>query len=121
MTERFEGTYFDGVSGRGHAVVFRRVGTSHFAIEGDGVQRTGAIRTLTITPRLARVARTIEFADGARLLLAHDAQIDAWFPRRAGMEAWPALGWVSSVPGGAFALKDIEWRIDHPPPQACAY
>ena len=42
-------------------------------------------------------------------------------PLRAGMEAWPALGWVSSVPGGAFALKDIEWRIDHPPPQACAY
>ena len=77
MSERFPGTYYDGVGGRAHAVELRRVGTSHYAIEGDGVVRGGALSTLAVTPRLARVARTIEFGDGARLLLTHDAPIDA--------------------------------------------
>ena len=88
MTDHFAGTYFDGISGREHAVELRRVGASHYAVQGDGIERGGALDKIAITPRLARVPRTIEFADGARLLLAHDAQIDAWFPRRAGMEAW---------------------------------
>lgn len=87
MTEKFAGTYFDGVSGRAHAVELRRVGSSHYAVEGEGIRRGGAIRDLVLTPRVARVARTIEFTDGARLSIAHDAAIDAWFPRQGRMEA----------------------------------
>lgn len=88
MNEHFEGTYFDGRDGHAHAVVLRRVGTAHFAVEGDPVQRGGAIRDLAVTPRLARVARTLEFADGARLQLADDAAIDTWFPQQGRLEAW---------------------------------
>jgi Zn-dependent protease with chaperone function len=88
MTDRFAGTYFDGISGREHAVELRRVGASHYAVHGDGIERGGALDKIAITPRLARVPRTIEFADGARLLIAHDAPIDAWFPRPRGLEAW---------------------------------
>lgn len=87
MNEHFAGTYYDGVSGRAHAVELRRVGTAHFAIAGDGVARGGALSTLGITPRLARVARTIELKDGARVLVAHDAAIDGWFPRQGRFEA----------------------------------
>lgn len=87
MSDAFAGTYYDGIEGRSHAVVLRRVGGSHYAIEGDGVARSGSIASLRITPRLARVARTIEFGDGARLLLAHSAPIDAWFPNASRMEA----------------------------------
>ena len=88
MSERFPGTYYDGVGGRAHAVELRRVGTSHYAIEGDGVVRGGALSTLAVTPRLARVARTIELNDGARVLVAHDAAIDGWFPRQGRFEAF---------------------------------
>lgn len=88
MSERFAGTYYDGVSGRAHAVELRRVGTGHYAIEGDGIVRGGALSTLAITPRLARVARTIELADGARVLVAHDAAIDGWFPQQGRFEAF---------------------------------
>ncbi|HEX5123232.1 MAG TPA: M48 family metallopeptidase [Rhodanobacteraceae bacterium] len=87
MSERFAATYFDGVDGRAHAVELRRVGTAHYAIDGDGVVVGGAISTLRITPRLARVARTIELKGGARVFLAHDAAIDAWFPRQGRFEA----------------------------------
>ena len=99
MTEQFAGTYFDGTSGHRHAVTLRRIGTSHFALEGDGVERSGTIDTLSITPRLARVARTVEFADGARLLLAHDAAIDAWFPRSGRLE-----GFVDRLEHHAYAV-----------------
>ena len=77
MSERFAGIWYDGVDARTYAVELRRVGASHYALEGDGISRSGTVASLAITPRLARVARTIEFADGARLLLAHDAPIDA--------------------------------------------
>ena len=87
MSERFAGTYYDGASGRAHAVELRRVGASHYAIEGDGTLRGGALASLRITPRLARVARTIELPDGARVLVAHDAAIDGWFPRQGRFEA----------------------------------
>jgi Zn-dependent protease with chaperone function len=87
MSEFFAGTYYDGRIGRAHAVELRRVGEAHYAMAGDGIERSGSIASLRITPRLARVARTIEFGDGARLLLAHDAPIDAWFPRTGGFEA----------------------------------
>lgn len=87
MSERFDGIYFDGRSGRAHAVELRRVGSAHFALEGDGVQRNGAIARLAVTPRLARVERTVVFADGARLLLPATAAIDAWFPRHDRLQA----------------------------------
>lgn len=87
MADTFEGTYFDGRNGYAHAAVLRRVGERHFALDGDGIARGGAIRDLSITPPLARVARTVEFADGARLLLPHDAAIDDWFPHRDRLEA----------------------------------
>jgi len=87
MSERFAGTYYDGVSGRAHAVELRRVGMGHYAIEGDGIARGGSLATLAVTPRLGRVARTIELKDGARVLVAHDASIDAWFPRQGRLEA----------------------------------
>ena len=87
MSDRFAGTYYDGISGRAHAVDLRRVGTAHYAIEGDGVARGGALAMLRITPRLARVARTIELKDGARVLIAHDAAIDDWFPQQGRFEA----------------------------------
>ncbi|HEY0230184.1 MAG TPA: M48 family metallopeptidase [Dokdonella sp.] len=87
MDERFEGTYFDGRDGRAHAVVLRRVGSAHFIVEGDGLRRSGALRSIVPTPRLARIARTLEFADGARLQLADDAPIDAWFARQDRLQA----------------------------------
>ncbi|HEY6893736.1 MAG TPA: M48 family metallopeptidase [Rhodanobacteraceae bacterium] len=88
MSERCAATYYDGVSGRAHAVELRRVGTSHYAIEGDGVVRGGALSALVMTPPLARVARTIELPDGARVLVAHDAPIESWFPQRNRFEAF---------------------------------
>ena len=88
MSDRFAGTYYDGVDGRAQAVELRRVGSAHFALEGEGIARSGSIATLKVSPRLARVARTIEFGDGARMLLAQDAAIDAWFPRQGRLEAF---------------------------------
>ncbi len=87
MSDTFAGTYYDGIIGRVHAVELRRVGSAHYVLAGEGVERRGTIAALRVTPRLGRVARTIEFGDGARLLLAHDAPIDAWFPRTGRMEA----------------------------------
>jgi Zn-dependent protease with chaperone function len=87
MSDSFAGTYYDGIDGRAHATELRRVGGAHYALEGEGVARSGSIASLRITPRLARVARTIEFGDGARLLLTHDALIDAWFPKAGRFEA----------------------------------
>jgi Zn-dependent protease with chaperone function len=87
MSDSFAGTYYDGIDGRAHATELRRVGGAHYALEGEGVARSGSIASLRITPRLARVARTIEFGDGARLLLAHDVPIDAWFPKAGRFEA----------------------------------
>jgi Zn-dependent protease with chaperone function len=85
--ERFEGTYFDGRDGRAHAVVLRRIGSAHFVVEGDGLRRGGPLRSVALTPRLARIARTLEFADGARLQLAGDAPVDAWFSRQDRLQA----------------------------------
>ena len=86
MSESFAGIYYDGSNGRRRAVELRRIGASHYAIAGDGIERSGGIASLSITPRLARIARTIELPDGARVLLAHDAAIDGWFPRRNAVE-----------------------------------
>ena len=87
MSDSFAGTYYDGVIGRAHAVELRRVGRSHYVLAGEGIERGGSIASLRVTPRLGRVARTIEFGGGARLLLAHDVPIDPWFPRAGRLEA----------------------------------
>ena len=50
MTDRFAGIYFDGISGREHAVELRRVGASHYAVQGDGIERSGALDKIAITP-----------------------------------------------------------------------
>jgi len=85
--EPLAGTYFDGRDGRAHAVVLRRIGSAHFLMQGDGLQRSGALRSVVLTPRLARIVRTLEFADGARLQLPDDAPIDAWFARQDRLQA----------------------------------
>ncbi|MBO9664778.1 M48 family metallopeptidase [Dokdonella sp.] len=87
MNERFDGTYFDGRSGRAHAATLRDLEAGRYVLEGDGVAREGAIAELTVTPKLANVERTVEFGDGARLLLPASAPIDVWFPRRHRLEA----------------------------------
>jgi Zn-dependent protease with chaperone function len=87
MSDRFQGIYFDGRDARAHAVELRRVGSAHFVVEGDGIRRSDALRNLALTPKLARVARTLEFVDGARLQLADDAAIDAWFSRHDRLQA----------------------------------
>jgi Zn-dependent protease with chaperone function len=87
MSDSFAATYYDGRTGRRYAVQLRRVGASHYAIEGDGVRRGGSIALLSITPPLARVERTIELPDGARVRVAHDAAIGAWFPRADRLES----------------------------------
>ena len=40
-------------------------------------------------------------------------------PFKPGMESWVALGDLSSVPEGAIAIRDLNWRIKQPPPPAC--
>ena len=87
MSEAFPGTFYDGTSGVAHAATLRRIGGAHFALEGAGIARSGDVASLSVTPRLARIARAVEFPDGARLLIAHDADIDAWFPRPGRLEA----------------------------------
>ena len=121
--ERYAGTYFDGRDGRAHRVTVRRVGLAHFIVEGENVRRGGAIAHLTLTPRLARVARTLEFADGARLQLAVDAPIDAWFPSAGRLEklvdrlerhvravAAAMLICVGALAGGA--IWGVPWLAD---------
>lgn len=123
MNEHFEGTWFDGRSGRAHAAVLRRVGARHYRLEGDGVERNGALAELALTPRLARIARTVEFADGARLQLAADAAIDAWFPhqgrgerlvdrleRHASVVAASILLCIASLVAGA--VWGVPWLAD---------
>ena len=86
MSDAFEGIWFDGQRGHAHAEVLRRVGAQHYSLDGDGLARSGTLADLALTPRLARIARTLEFPDGARLLLDADAAIDAWFPDRGRIE-----------------------------------
>ncbi len=86
MNDAFEGIWFDGQIGHAHAVVLRRVDTQQYSLEGEGIARSGPLADLTLTPRLARIARTLEFPDGARLLLDSDAAIDAWFPDKGRIE-----------------------------------
>lgn len=87
MNERFDGTYFDGRSGRAQVASLRGLGGGRYVLDGDGIAREGAIAELAVTPKLANVERAVEFGDGARLLLPASAPIDAWFPQRHRLEA----------------------------------
>lgn len=42
-------------------------------------------------------------------------------PFRPGMGGWVALGTLVSVPNGAIAIRDLNWRIRQPPPPRCHY
>lgn len=76
----FRAHYFDGQSSRLHEVEVRRLDGGRIRIVGVGVDREEAAATLRLTPRLARTLRTIELADGARLMASHDDRLDQWFP-----------------------------------------
>jgi hypothetical protein len=39
---------------------------------------------------------------------------------RDGMAGWVPLGWLYSVPDGAFAIRGLRWRLAEPPPP-CAF
>jgi hypothetical protein len=55
--------------------------------------------------RVAPVESTHEFLD----------------PFVPGMSNWMGLGSLSQVPDGAVAVRDLTWRIDHPPPAECRF
>lgn len=63
-----------------HTVTVTRLDADRIRVQGDGVDREATISELRVTARLARTARTIEFADGARLLVADHPVLDKWFP-----------------------------------------
>ncbi|MEO8460899.1 MAG: M48 family metallopeptidase [Dokdonella sp.] len=82
----FAGRYFDGRSGIAHTVELCALGSDALTIRGDGIERTESLSTLSITPRLARIDRSIAFADGARVQIADDASLDALFPQSNRLE-----------------------------------
>jgi Zn-dependent protease with chaperone function len=76
----FTAHWFDGLTSRMHAVTVSCADDGQVQVVGDGVDRREALTALRISPRLGRTPRTIVFADGARLLVADHALLDAWFP-----------------------------------------
>jgi len=48
-------------------------------VRGDGVGRVERLADVTLTPRLGRTRRRIEFADGAVCELEDDVLLDSWF------------------------------------------
>lgn len=74
------GRYFDGRSSRLHEVEIARVDGTRVRVSGDGIERVDDVAGLRLTSRLGRIARTLEFADGARLQIADQDGLDAWFP-----------------------------------------
>lgn len=76
----FSAHWFDGVTSRMHEVTVTRDGAATVHIAGEGIQCSAALGSLRVSPRLGRTPRTIEFADGARLLVADHPLLDDWFP-----------------------------------------
>jgi Zn-dependent protease with chaperone function len=76
----FKAHYFDGQTSRAHEVEVTRIDTATIRVRGDGIDRSDDLASLRISPRLARVVRTIEFSDGARVLANDHAMLDQWFP-----------------------------------------
>ncbi len=83
---RFSANWFDGQTSRLHSVTVERLDAGRIRLFGDGVDREATVVDLRITPRLARTARTIEFPDGARLLVSDHPVLDAWFPSEDRMQ-----------------------------------
>ncbi len=76
----FSAHWFDGVSSRMHAVTVSCDAARDVHVRGDDVVRSEPLASLRITARLGRTPRTIVFPDGARILVADDPLLDAWFP-----------------------------------------
>ena len=76
----FSAHWFDGLTSRMHAVTVSRADDGQVLVAGEGVDRREPFAGLRISPRLGRTPRTIVFSDGARLLVADHAMLDAWFP-----------------------------------------
>lgn len=75
----FKANYFDGLTSRLHEVEVERVDATTIRVVGDGLDRSDPVSSLRISPRLARITRTIEFADGARILANDHPLLDGWF------------------------------------------
>lgn len=78
----FNARYFDGKSSRACAVQVLRTADGQLEVQGDGVERRVPLAEVSITPRLARTSRSIVFADGARLQVEDDDELERWFPHR---------------------------------------
>ncbi len=76
----FKASYFDGQTSRLHEVEVQRIDALNIRVLGDGIERNEPIASLRISPRLARITRTIEFADGALILASDHELLDTWFP-----------------------------------------
>jgi Zn-dependent protease with chaperone function len=76
----FKAHYFDGQTSRAHEVDVTRVDAATIRVFGDGIDRSDNFASLRLSPRLARIVRTIEFSDGARVLANDHTLLDQWFP-----------------------------------------
>ena len=77
----FKAHYFDGQSSRLHEVEVQRLDAHAIRVVGSGIDRSAEAASLRISPRLARITRTIEFSDGARILASDHPLLDQWFPQ----------------------------------------
>lgn len=81
--------YLDGRSGRGHAVQLS-CANGHLQMQGPAISRVESIADVTLSPRLGRTRRRIEFPDGAVCELEDDALLDRWFTA-ASHQRWNLL------------------------------
>ena len=82
----FKAHYFDGLTSRLHDVEVAPVAGGKVRIAGAMVDREEPVSSLLLLPRVARIARIIELADGARLMVNHDDRLDHWFPHESRMQ-----------------------------------
>ena len=71
-----------------HDVAVELLDNRTLRLRGAGIERDEPLENLSVSPRLARIARTIELADGARLLLDDHPLIDQWFPLHNPLQRW---------------------------------
>lgn len=76
----FKGQFFDGKSSQIHEVEVRCIDATRIRVLGGDIDRTDSTAGLRLTPSLGRTARTLQFPDGARLLVTDQEGLDAWFP-----------------------------------------
>ena len=84
----FKAHYFDGQTSRAHEVEVQGGDATNVRVIGSGIDRLAPFASLHISPRLARTARTIEFDDGARLLVDDHPLLDQWFPGEDRLQRW---------------------------------